>query len=318
MYPNPRETIVKGLIRRGDVVNLVGGPKARKSFFVLQLALAVASETPFLGRTTKHGSVLLIDNELRGDDLSGRAKAMATAMGLDWHVTANIKPALLRGQLADLNSIQAALSSIPTGTYSLIVVDALYKALPHGTDENSNSEMTRAYVILDGIAERQNAACVVVHHTSKGAQHTKSVTDMGAGAGAQSRSADVHLVLRDHEDENTVVLAAVVRSQAPVEPACLKFEYPLWRLAPDKDPENVAAAGKKKGATLEAFVATIPTEPAPKKVTLAKTKQLLGISRGTLDVLEEEAVNRGLIKIHEPKNKTKPYLVSRIEKGQGA
>ena len=37
-YPNPRQHVVKGLLRRGDVVNVIGGPKARKSFFVEQLA----------------------------------------------------------------------------------------------------------------------------------------------------------------------------------------------------------------------------------------------------------------------------------------
>ena len=310
-FPKPRGVVVAGLIRRGDVVNLVGGPKARKSFLVMQLALCVASGTPFLGRATTQGRVLLIDNELRGDDLSRRAQAMASAIGLDWHATANIETMLLRGQLADLNTIKAAVAKVPTGTFSLVIVDALYKAMPKGTDENSNADITQAYIVLDGIAEGQDCAAVCVHHTSKGAQHAKSVTDMGAGAGAQSRSADVHLVLRDHEDPDTCVLAAVVRSQVPVDPLCIEFVYPLWRVAPDKDPGNVAVAGKKPSATLDDFVKTIPAEPAPKKETLAASKLALGIARGSLDALTHEAMKRGLIKIVIPTNRTSPHLISR-------
>ena len=56
-YPKPRGIVVEGLIRRGDVVNVVGGPKARKSFLVLLLALCVASGLPFLGRATRRGAV---------------------------------------------------------------------------------------------------------------------------------------------------------------------------------------------------------------------------------------------------------------------
>ena len=48
-------------------------------------------------------------------------------------------------------------------------------------------------------AARLGAAIVLVHHTTKGAQAGKSVTDIGAGGGAQSRAADTHLVARYDE-----------------------------------------------------------------------------------------------------------------------
>ncbi len=292
-------------------MNLIGGPKARKSFFMMQLLLSVASGLPFLGRATRQGRVLLIDNELRGDDLSRRAQAMADAMGLDWHnATRNIEMMLLRGQLADLNAIKAELSHIPAGTYRLVGLDALYKAMPRTADENSNSDMTAAFITLDSIAETQDCAMVGNHHASKGAQHAKSVTDMGAGAGAQSRSADVHAVLREHEDPDTCVLAAVVRSQAPIEPVCITFQYPLWRLAPEKDPGSVSLTNKKS-VTIDQFVATIPVEPASKKETLAASKLALRISRDSMDALVHEAVKRGLIEITTPKNPTHPRLISR-------
>ena len=143
-YLRPRSVVVRRLIRHGDVVNVIGGPKARKSFLVMQLALCIASGTPFLGWETVQGRVLLIDNELRGDDLAYRLTAMAKAMGLRWDDVAgyiDIMP--LRGKLADLTTIRDELCGLPPDTYSLVILDALYKALPAGVDENSNSNITQ-------------------------------------------------------------------------------------------------------------------------------------------------------------------------------
>jgi hypothetical protein len=312
-YPHPRKSVVNGLLRHGDVANVIGGPKARKSFLMMQLALCIASGKPFLTWNTLRGRVLLIDNELRGDDLAYRLQAMAKAMGLEWaDVAANIDIMPLRGTLADLEAIRDELSELLADTYSLVVIDALYKSLPRGIDENSNSEMTSAYILLDQAAEKHNCALTVVHHTSKGSQHAKSVSDMGAGAGAQSRSADVHIVLRDHEDENTIVLQAILRSQKPIEPVCLTFDFPLWQVATNKNPANVAIANKKPIATMDEFLETIPLEPLPKNEVLSASKLTLGVSKGTITALLHEATKRKLIIVEKPANKILPHTICRV------
>lgn len=311
-YLRPRSVVIHRLIRHGDVVNVIGGPKARKSFLVMQLALCIASGTPFLGWKTVQGRVLLIDNELRGDDLAYRLTAMAKALDLHWEDVAgyiDIMP--LRGKLADLTTIRDELCGLPPDTYSLVIIDALYKALPAGVDENSNSNITQMYVLLDQTAEKHNCAMTVVHHTSKGSQQGKSVSDMGSGAGAQSRSADVHIVLREHEDKDTVVLQAIVRSQQPIEPLCLTFAYPLWQAAPGKDPNNVAVS-KRPAVTLDAFLNTLPLEPEPKLEVLAATKQALKVSRTELLALVAESTKRGLIEVTKPSNKKLPHTIRRI------
>ncbi len=78
-----------------------------------------------------------------------------------------------------MNAIRDELCNLPPDSYSLVIVDALYKTLPAGTDENSNSNMTACYVLFDESAEKQNCALAVVHHTSKGDSIGKSVSDMG-------------------------------------------------------------------------------------------------------------------------------------------
>ncbi len=73
-----------------------------------------------------------------------------------------------------------------------------------------------------------NCSFVLVHHASKGNQSVKSVTDVGAGAGSQSRATDTHLVLRHHQEPGCVVVDAAVRSWPPIEPQCLRWSFPVW------------------------------------------------------------------------------------------
>jgi hypothetical protein len=114
--------------------------------------------------------------------------------------------------------------------------------------------MTRVYNTLDAIAERQRAAIVVVHHSSKGNQSEKAVTDVGSGAGAQSRAADTHLVLRHHEQDDAVVVDAAVRSFKPLEPFVIRSTRPGWELAPGLDPTQLRSNKRSKKDQPEAAV----------------------------------------------------------------
>ena len=68
------------------------------------------------------------------------------------------------------------------GDYDVIVLDALYKLIPPGKDENSNTDMLGIYNTIIGLADYADASIAVIHHATKGRQDQKSVTDMGAGA----------------------------------------------------------------------------------------------------------------------------------------
>ena len=106
-YTTPRKDVVKGLIRQGEVVNICGGTKTRKSFFAMQLAISVANGIPFLLWDTVPGRVLIVDNEIQRDDLAVRLRAQSgSGLSLD-----NIDILPLRGQLADINAIRDMLGN---------------------------------------------------------------------------------------------------------------------------------------------------------------------------------------------------------------
>ena len=109
-----------------------------------------------------------------------------------------------------------------------MILDAWYRFLPQGISEGLNSDVTSLYNRIDGYANHLNAAWVNVHHTSKGDQTDKGTTDVGSGAGSQSRAADAHLVLRPHEEDGVAVLEGVVRSFPPFDPIAIRFDFPGW------------------------------------------------------------------------------------------
>ena len=133
------------------------------------------------------------------------------------------------------------------------------------------------------------AAIVLVHHTSKGNQANKSVTDVGSGAGAQSRSPDTHLTLRQHSVENVVSVFCRVRSFPPVEPFCLRRdENNQWSLAPEFDPwdmegKDPAPTGQaaKRQMTAEDVAETIEENLHELNLPMGKTELVRTIRRNT-------------------------------------
>jgi azurin len=63
----------------GEIMNVIASPKMGKSWLVTDLALAVATGTPWLGYPTHRGEVLIIDNELHGQTTANRIPKVAMA-----------------------------------------------------------------------------------------------------------------------------------------------------------------------------------------------------------------------------------------------
>jgi len=92
-----------------------------------------------------------------------------------------------------------------------------------------------------------------VHHASKGMQFSKTVAEVGAGAGAIARAADCHVAIRPHKVPGVAAFEAVVRSFPPVEPQCIAFRWPLWEVASeDLDPSDLLGAKPSPGAQVVA------------------------------------------------------------------
>lgn len=228
-YRELRPEVIRGICRRGEVVNLVAPPKTGKSLISGGLAWCVGSGRQWLGYPVTQGRVLIIDNELHLETLRSRLCCIADELMIpEDERRGQIDVMSLRGQLEDLESLARKIHSIRRGEYVVVILDALYRAIPEGTNENENAAMTRLYNLIDQYAAHLDAAIFVIHHTSKGDQSGKGITDIGSGAGAISRAADTHLTIRPHVEDGHAVLEAVTRSFCSPDPITIKFDYPIW------------------------------------------------------------------------------------------
>ena len=265
-HPSLRRPVIHGLLREGETMNVIASPKIGKSWLVVDLALAVATGRPWLETfEAVAGDVLIIDNELHQETSANRIPKVMKARGIPLDAVADrVFVANVRGGLKDIFGLATFFQHLTPGRFKLIVLDAFYRFMPKDTDENDNGTMSQVYNHLDGYAARLGCSFVLVHHSTKGNQSGKSVTDVGAGAGSQSRATDTHLVLRPHEEPDCVVLDAAVRSWPPIEPRVLRWTFPVWTPDDSLDPAALRPERPRRRATgdAEAKGATKPPEPA--------------------------------------------------------
>ena len=224
----------------------------------------------------------------------------------------------LRGELRDITSIGQICAALKKRQYKLVIIDAFYRALPTGTDENDNGAIAGVYNMIDKFAADMGCGFVLIHHSSKGNQAGKSVTDVGAGAGSQSRAADTHLVIRPHRDENIFVLEASIRSFAPIEPIALDWDWPLF--TPTQEVDTSALLGvakpkqKNKMPDLAEFVDSCIgiNDPCSKRSVIYQANQVFEMSeRKAVDMLELAIENDFTVKM--PAGSKILYVKKRID-----
>ena len=247
-HPSLRPPVIHGLLRRGETMNIISASKIGKSWLSTDLALAVATGVQWLEMfVTESGPVLVIDNELHPETSAYRIPKVAAAKNTSLaEVGDRLFVQNLRGRLRDIFTMGPYFQSLEPGRFKLVILDAFYRFMPKDKDENDNGTMANIYNYVDSYADYLGCSFVLIHHSSKGNQSAKSLTDVGAGAGSQSRAVDTHLVLRPHEEDDVVVLEAAVRSWPPVPPRCLRWTFPVWTPDDNLDPKRLRSERPKR------------------------------------------------------------------------
>jgi hypothetical protein len=233
-----RECIIEGMLRRGEVGNFIASTKTGKSWFALMLLICVATGRDWLGKRVARGNVLLIDNELHEETIENRIHSVHSAMKIDPNSPRDsFEYVACRGDWISIQDlIEIIPAKYPPGSLNLIVIDAKYRLFGKGLEENSNDDQTTFHNLIDQFAKSMNCPIVLVHHSTKGDQAGKSVTDLGSGGGSQSRTVDLHMVIRPHQQSGLAVLEGSLRSFMPIEPITLRWNWPLWSVANDVEP----------------------------------------------------------------------------------
>jgi hypothetical protein len=313
--PEMRPVVVEGVLRHGETCNIIASTKVGKSFLGGNLAWCIATGTPWLSRKVKQGKVLIIDNELHPETLADRLYRISVEMQIDYREFKDFVDVIpVRGLGLHIHAIENRLEEIEPGSYTLAILDALYRTLPEGTSENDNAAMMAIYNKLDYYANKWDCAIGVVHHASKGSQGDKNLTDVGSGAGSISRAADTHIVIRPHEDSELCVLECVTRSFKSPEPISIRFDWPLWYEA-NKDPE-LKRSGRQdndahaKADKLDSMAMLEKIPHMPKSIQQNKLFEQFDFGVGKSGRLIGKLVRAGQVKIRrKTKNGGKRALV---------
>lgn len=286
------DPIVPGLFRRGEVMTLIGASKSRKSWAVLNLAMAMAADgedrREWLGIPIPLGRVLLVDLELAGATIAHRSRTIQESLGLSLaRFGDRLRILTLRGERFDIDHFERDVRE--WGEADLIIVDPLYRTYPEKYDENSNADAARLYGRFAGIAAESGAGLVLVHHLAKGSAAGKAVVDQGAGAGAMARAGDVHAVLKPNEaNPDSATFECVVRSFKPMAPIPLVWERGVWRVNPD-------GIATRDNWTPEAFAERIVTGTLSRRESIIERATRQGLTTRDANRLFQEALDAGIL-----------------------
>lgn len=205
--------LVEHLWGRGAVGVLGGPPKSCKSWLALELAIAIASGRPCLGRfaVPEPGPVLLYAAEDTPLQLRQRIEQLCLARGASFanlHLGLILEPALRIDRAQDLERLRATLAQQP---YRLLILDPYVRL--QSADENHATEVAAILATLREISRAFSLALLVVHHARKAPGHSAGLALRGSSDFHAWGDSNLYLRRRGHD-----LLLTIEHRAAPAPP----------------------------------------------------------------------------------------------------
>ena len=239
--PEPPEELIAGVLRHGHKMLISGSSKAGKSFLLMELCIALAEGTAWLGFPCRKGRVLYINLEIDPASCINRFLKIYQALGLPPKHMEDITIWNLRGHAAPLDQLTPKLiRRVRDMHLDAIIIDPIYKVITG--DENSASDMAAFCNQFDKICAETACSVIYCHHHSKGAQGAKRAIDRASGSGVFARDPDAQLDMIELELSEQVQnwvaergatawrLEGSLREFENFKPVDFWFEYPIHRL----------------------------------------------------------------------------------------
>ena len=195
-----RKEIVAGLVPSGCLI-LAGAPKVGKSWFVLQLASAVATGVPFMGAETTKGRVLYLALEDGFTRLQSRIKTQQAGNdGFDLGML-DVQIEIQKANRGGLKEIEDWLVENPDAALVILDVLKMYRSERSAKTNPYDQDYTDIRP-LTALANKYKVGIVIVHHTNKGNAQAVDPFDRVSGTGGISGAADGTLILAPDEAGN--------------------------------------------------------------------------------------------------------------------
>lgn len=258
--------LIEGVLRRGHKMIISGSSKAGKSFLLIELCIAIAEGTEWLGFKCKKGKVLYVNLEIDPASCMNRIKRICEALDIKPEHSEDLVVWNLRGRAMELKDLVPKLVRRIKGKgFDAVILDPIYKVIMG--DENNASDMGKFCNEFDKICEQTGASAIYCHHHSKGYQGEKRALDRASGSGVFARDPDAQLDMiqleLSEETRNTVLdgnetawrLEGNLREFRNFRPRNFWFRYPLHVLDvngdlnssfPEGSRDSNLAKGKKR------------------------------------------------------------------------
>lgn len=246
---DPVKMVIPGLLPPGLAV-LGGKPKIGKSFLTMQMALAVAEGTTFLGTTMPQGDVLIFSLEDDQRRMQARAKALTEGDPLPTRVrmfnqdNRNIK-------LPDIEKlIEEWADHVETPT--LAIIDTMVKAMPKKTiGQDDYTHTTQVLGSVQALAQRLEIAILLVHHTSK-REDSLDAFDAFLGSTGINATADTLMLLARPRNSVIAELSVTGRDLPELMEIPLERDGVIWRKSDVKNYKDVLPVSPTQLKTLQA------------------------------------------------------------------
>ena len=322
--PKVPEELIGGILRRGHKCLLSGPSKAGKSFFLMELAIAIAEGRRWVNFPVKKGRVLYINLEIDAASAINRMLEIYKVSGIEPEHASDIEIWNLRGYAQQLDELTPKIiRKISDKRIDAIILDPIYKVSTG--DENSASDMGKFCNQFDKICTETGASMIYCHHHSKGAQGGKKAIDRSSGSGVFGRDPDtlidmIELELTDDlknnvRDGDTTAwrLEFKLREFRNPKPLDIWFDYPIhyiddsgelvnthpsgsWQANLAKSPNRTTV--ESRASSVSAAYYTLNTDPKM-PVTVKDMAEYMGVTertaRSRIDETGEYIVKKGCV-----------------------
>jgi len=164
---SPLDWVVPRFVPRAALTVVGGMPKVGKTWFVLDLAIAVTTGQPLCGFWPVHkGRVIAILEEDTRRRIQRRLWRLARGRDMDPRALDGLRLAAMSGFRLDLDDMRSRLEAeIKEHGADLLIIDALARV--HGADENDRTAMRAVTVPLQDLCAKYSVAVVLIHHFRK-------------------------------------------------------------------------------------------------------------------------------------------------------
>lgn len=285
----------------GDqAVGFIGGPpKSAKTWLSLELAVAVASGQPCLGRyaVRARGHVLLYAAEDSAQEIKYRVSAVAQIRGIE-HLE-RLAVGLITEhdlRLDNLEHQERLAATIEKVRPRLLVLDPLVRL--HRSDENSASEVSILLDYLRQLQRRYALAVILVHHVRKSPADQPGQALRGSGDLHAWSDSSLYLLRR----KDRLELHAEHRCFPSPPPLSIALEtepHPHLRIVGDANDEEPETSDALADRVLAALATTPLTRPVLRQ-RLGVRNERLGDTLATLEAAGRLIRRDGLLAVPVP------------------